>query len=184
MPLRLSEGGRPFGGSKARLGRRTKVGASAAGVVVVVGGVVIGLTVGGGQAAKHHPPSKAAAAAAKARTRTSAPFTPANSPTQPAVVELSNSTASATYQVSSSAFTVAVNASGPCWIEAKRSANSTKTLYEGTLEAGTRHSIDTTGSVWVRLGAPENAQVSLDGTAVQLPPGSSPFNLSFETTSA
>jgi cytoskeleton protein RodZ len=117
-------------------------------LAVGIGLVVWRVTSGGGHHPHHHvarsPP------APHVRVGTS---TPAPPPTR---------TTPATARI---AF---VAARGPCWLGVRLGSATGKDLYERTLEPG--QSARFAGSrLWVRIGAPWNVDVTLNGKPVQLP---------------
>jgi hypothetical protein len=116
------------------------------------------------------PPKKGAT------TTTSTPPPPVSSPQ-------AATTQSATYDVAATAFTVTLTTtSGACWVDATSSATGT-TLFSGTLAAGAQHSFSATGPVTLIVGAPTVLHTTVDGDAVDLPPGfQTPFTMSFVTS--
>ncbi len=176
-----------FARPRSSSGRRYKtLGAVAAGLAVIGLGVGFGVGFGlsGSPSVSVHSPH-ASLAAKSPGSQTSVPSTPPSAATQTTVTQLSTGSGSATYQVSSSKLTLALMVTGPCWVEAKPSATSFTTLYQGVLQAGVAKTLKARGSIWVRLGDPGNVQVSLDGAAVHLPvSGATPFNLSFASAIA
>jgi hypothetical protein len=62
--------------------------------------------------------------------------------------------------------------------------SSGKVVWTGTIAAGASHSMSVSGVLVVRLGAPSDASVTMDGRPVQLPTGyRSPFDVTFEPPS-
>jgi hypothetical protein len=104
---------------------------------------------------------------------TVAPPAPAVSAPQAATLQ------SATYDVADSTFTVTLTATtGACWVDAT-SSGSGATLYSGTLAAGGQHSFSASGPVTIIVGAPTVLETTVDGGAVDLPPGfQTPFTIS------
>jgi hypothetical protein len=77
-------------------------------------------------------------------------------------------------------YTLGLNATGPCWIQAT-TVSTGQVLWTGTLEAGQTQSVPATGSVLLRLGAAHDVLVTLNGEQVFFPTGfGSPFDMSFE----
>jgi len=156
--------------------RRTRI---VAGTTVVVIGVAVGtvLALGGSHKPSHttshttSPPSHPIIGAGHG-TQTTA--TPSNelAPTAPTAY-------GATYGTPSPSYTVAIAASASCWVMAT-AASTGKVVWTGTIAAGASQSIPMTGGLVVRLGAPSDASVTVDGRPVQLPAGfRSPFDLTF-----
>jgi outer membrane protein assembly factor BamB len=81
----------------------------------------------------------------------------------------------------SSPYTVVLSASQMCWVMATQAATG-KVVWTGTIAAGASHSLSVSGDVVVRLGAPSDASVTLDGRPVQFPTGyRAPLDLTFQT---
>ncbi len=58
-----------------------------------------------------------------------------------------------------------------------------KVVWTGTIAPGASHSVDVSGGLHVQLGAPTDANVTLDGRPVPLPANfRSPFTLEFVPT--
>ncbi len=169
----------PSPGARGRL--RTKAGAGAAVTLLVlaVAGAATALALSDG-VTQHHK-HQATNRPGGSNNATS----PATSSLPTTLTPVSSNSGGATYSIPSSSFTLAVSATGPCWVEAKSSATSAQTVYEGILQAGATQTFSASGSFWLRVGYATHIQVSLDGTPVQMPSvGPSPFNLTFAATSA
>lgn len=158
--------------------RRTRIVAGTA--VVVVVGVAVGSVLAFGPSPSH-PTSHTA-------TRPSRPVIGAGHgvPTTAAPSNLLTPSAptaySATYVAPSSSYTVAIDVSAVCWVMATQ-ASTGKVVWTGTIAAGASHSMSVSGSLVVRLGAPSDAAVTMDGRPVQLPTGfRAPFDLTFQAT--
>ena len=83
----------------------------------------------------------------------------------------------ATYAAAASPYTVAIDASGLCWVLAEE-VPSGQVLWTGTLQAGNAKSFSASGTVHVRLGAASDVTVSVDGSSSALPAGfQSPFDV-------
>jgi helix-turn-helix protein/uncharacterized protein DUF4115 len=67
--------------------------------------------------------------------------------------------------------------SGPCWLAVRA---GTSLVYEGTLAPGQTMRF-AQRQLWIRLGAPWNARVTVDGKAYTLPSGRQPVNVTFST---
>jgi len=91
----------------------------------------------------------------------------------------------ATYQVASQSYTLAVAATtGACWVQVTDTATGA-VLFTGTLSAGQRDSVTTSGPATVVAGATSAFAVAIDGTLVALPPGAqAPFTLTFQPVAA
>jgi hypothetical protein len=90
--------------------------------------------------------------------------------------------ATAAYSAPATAYTIALRATGSCWVEATQMSTG-HVVWTGTLASGQARSIPVTGSLFLRLGAADNVGVTLNGEQVALPAAfQSPFDMSFETT--
>jgi hypothetical protein len=153
---------------------------SVVGAVVILGAVVaIALVL----APSHHVPPHSQQSALK-KPKTSARGTKTHPTiTVPAEVEPTASTAStAAYGAPSTSYTVGIQATGPCWVEATQ-ASTGNVLWTGTLIPGQSRSIPASGNLFLRLGAANDVSVTMNGEPVVLPTGfHSPFDLSFNST--
>jgi RodZ C-terminal domain len=88
----------------------------------------------------------------------------------------------ATYQVSSSNYSLVLAATaGECWVEATNAGNGS-VLFTATLAPGQSHPISALGPVTVIAGAPGAFAATVNDAAVALPPGNqAPFTLHFVT---
>lgn len=76
---------------------------------------------------------------------------------------------------------VVLSAARDCWTEVAATPDG-RVLSEGTLDQGQVKSIPADGSLWLRLGAPKNVSVTLNGSMVQLPQSvGSPYDLTFSS---
>ena len=63
-------------------------------------------------------------------------------------------------------------ARGPCWLEVHAGSSTGKLLYTGVLEQGKTLSFEKT-VLWIRFGAPENVDLTLNGKPLRnVPQGS------------
>jgi cytoskeleton protein RodZ len=69
---------------------------------------------------------------------------------------------------------VAFAAQGDCWLEIHRGSAVGELLSEGTLEEGRRTAKFTGKRLWVRVGAPSNVVIRVNGKRVQLPGSGAP----------
>jgi hypothetical protein len=181
--LALSRGlPRPGRGHRRGSGPRGRSQTRTVAVVAVVAalGVVVGLALA--FAPPHHPkaashrtttPSKTSIAGTRSATTTTAP---------PEVQPTSATSSTAAYVAPPTAYTVALQATGPCWVEATE-ASTGAVVWTGTLASGQSHSIPASGSLFLRLGAADDVTVSLNGEQVLLPAGfQSPFDMRFQST--
>ena len=71
---------------------------------------------------------------------------------------------------------VLVASRGSCWLSVRAGSETGPVLYENTLQqTGTLHF--TRKQFWIRVGAPSNLDLSLNGRAVSLPFSSGPINV-------
>ncbi|MGH9127837.1 MAG: DUF4115 domain-containing protein [Acidimicrobiales bacterium] len=159
--------------------------------VPVAGVAVLALAVAGAATALaleqggSSPSPKASGTPPHKTTKQTTPPAPTLGASPTTVLPVSSSSGAATYASPSAGFTVALVATGPCWVEAKPSASSSQTTFVGTLQAGVTHTFSASGSMWLRVGYASHVQVSLDGAAVQVPgAGASPYDLTFAPTAA
>jgi cytoskeletal protein RodZ len=111
-------------------------------------------------------------------TRSTAPST--TTTTAPVVSAPNVSTnSSATYQVASGNFTLALSAShGQCWIRATDASGNV--LFNGTLSEGQSQSVSASGPVTIVAGAPSVFTATVNGSPVSLPAGAlAPLTLKF-----
>ncbi|HVB91083.1 MAG TPA: DUF4115 domain-containing protein [Acidimicrobiales bacterium] len=157
--------------------RPRRLGAPAAAVGAVIVLVVILVLTGQHSLtpAFHHK-------AAPGRATTVSPGPRVPTATVPALVSppVVSSAHAATYTVGRPAFTLALAAtSAPCWVEVTDVATGA-VLFTGILGPGQEHTVGAPGSVSVIAGAPQALAVTVDGSAVTLPPGfQAPITLGF-----
>jgi hypothetical protein len=151
---------------------------------VAVAIVVLGLVVGAAVALSPSHRTNTASHRTDRRPKTSVPVTRPR-PTVPPPLQVSPTTSTsstAAYGAPAATFTVALQATGPCWVEATQTSTGA-VVWTGTLVSGQTHSIPGTGSLFLRLGAANDITVTLNGEKVLLPPGfQSPFDMSFQST--
>jgi hypothetical protein len=150
--------------------------------IVVALGAAGGIYELAGKATRH--------AIKEATATTAAPTTSAPATTPPTTVApppttagppfklVSNVSGTATYTVPASA-TVTLHATGPCWVEANKATAAGATVYTATMAAGQSEPL--TAPVWIRLGAPAYMTMTVNGTALPLPPtGGSTLDIEFQ----
>lgn len=137
-----------------------------------------GPTVTARRTATSGTPGQAGPASASATTAVPAhPPAPTGSAAA-AVAASSIGSTSAAYTVSGATINLIVTASAPCWIDV-RPAPSAPSIFTGTLTPGQRRAFSEGGNVWMRVGFPAGLRVVVNGSAIPLPAGSNPYNLSF-----
>ncbi|HLI73770.1 MAG TPA: DUF4115 domain-containing protein [Acidimicrobiales bacterium] len=149
--------------------RNRPLAMAAAAVMAVAAVVALALTL----------PSSRSPRSATGHSRPTQPRPGHRSSLSAVVSPSSSSTYAATYSVPRGSFTVALNASAPCWVYATDSAKGT-VVWTATMSAGQQHTIEATKALVVRLGS-SNVTVNLDGRPVQFPSGFRvPFNMTFQ----
>jgi hypothetical protein len=148
---------------------------------VCVLGLVAGLAV---TLAPSHPRDTSASHRSgtrpKSKTGVTDPHTTVTAP--PEVQPTTSAPGSASYAAPSTGYTVALRATGPCWVEATATSTG-DVVWTGTLATGQSQSIPATGSLFVRLGAANDVGVTLNGEPVLFPTGfQSPFDMTFTST--
>ncbi len=160
--------------------RRTRIVASVA-VIVIAGGIGAALALGGTPSPTRAP--------SRATSHSSRPITAAGhgltttTAVAHALVPTAATAFGAHYAPPSTAYTVAIHASAQCWVMAT-DPSSGRVVWTGTIAAGSSRSLPVSGVLGLELGAPTDADVTVDGLPVQLPTGyRSPFTMTFEATS-
>jgi Domain of unknown function (DUF4115) len=80
------------------------------------------------------------------------------------------------YTVAASPFTVRLSFTGLCWVEARRGNSGGEVLVAQAYEAGDTPEF-TESAIWIRLGYPAAATITVDGVALPPVPGTDPFNI-------
>lgn len=154
---------RSSGWSSSRL-RVGTVAAIVAAVAAVGLAVVLSQARGHGQRSASSSHHGSTARSSTGRTPQPAPTT---STTTPAVVLTGRDAGSASYSVTSHDFVVNVSANGPCWIEARTRAGG-EVIQSATMQAGENRAFAAHGSLWLRLGDPNNATVIVNDSPVDV----------------
>ncbi|HXZ82179.1 MAG TPA: DUF4115 domain-containing protein [Acidimicrobiales bacterium] len=167
----------PRGSHRRHRGRRpARRAASVAATAVAVAAMgVAGWQLASGGTSSHHPAAQ-----------TSGSKTPGTSLARPGgrapgqgLAPTSVSGSVVTYAMASPHYTVAFSASGPCWLGVEATVNG-RYLWQTTLVAGGRASYRANGSIAVRIGAPRNVSVRVDGVNVELPAKNvQPYDITF-----
>jgi hypothetical protein len=135
--------------------------------------------------------SSSPAAASKSHTHQTTP--PASTTTIPqhttttvptTIVPVSIVSSTVNYSVPAASYTIgfAVTGGAACWVGITGSAG-TPYLYSQTLSPGESYNYAATGPVVVRLGAPSVMSMTLNGVAVEVPPGNGQlYDLAFTPT--
>jgi hypothetical protein len=169
----LARAGRPRG----RRSRQGGVRVVAAGVVLIAVVVAMALAL----APSHHD-GAASRTTHRPRTTTGATRPATTVPPPPELRPTTASSTTADYAVPSADYTVNLQATGLCWVEATEVATG-KVAWTGTLTSGQSRSVPATGNLSLRLGAADDVTVAVNGEPVALPTGfQSPFNMNFAST--
>ncbi|MGH9019326.1 MAG: DUF4115 domain-containing protein, partial [Acidimicrobiales bacterium] len=155
--------------------RRSRIGSVVVAFVVLaaVAGTAVAL------APSHHTPPPRHVATRKPQTKAHGGRTRTTTTTAPQVHPSAATASTAAYGAPVTGYTVALRASGLCWVEATDSSTG-QVLWTGTLQTGQSQSIPATGTVLLRLGAADDVTVTLNGETVALPAGfQSPFDMTF-----
>lgn len=108
--------------------------------------------------------------AATSSTSTTTSSTTTTTLPPPALATITSSTSSTVaVSVTQPSFTVAIDASAPCWVRAQPSQPGTNPLFQRTLQAGETQPIPVTGGLDLRLGAANNVTLTVDGQPLALP---------------
>jgi len=149
-----------------------------AAAAVVVLGIVVAVAVA--LAPSHHGTPQARAK--PPRTKASGHVTHDQPPvtTQPQVQPTTSTSVTADYGAPSTGYTVNVDATGLCWVDATQQSSGA-VVWTGTLQPGQTQAIAASGSLTLRLGAANDVSVTLNGVPVVLPTGfHSPFDMRFD----
>ena len=163
----------------ARRGRRPA--RLVAGVVLLAG---IGVAAGAWLRAAQNPgrPATVASVAPRLTTTTHAvPPTATTAATMPVVLVASDSQ-QASYTVQQPSADIELVFASACWVEIRSGSSSGPVVFMGTLRAGTRKPVPTTGGSTVLLGNPLGVSVAVNGAplAFPRPSGAKPFTLRFQ----
>jgi hypothetical protein len=174
--------GLPRAGRRRGRGPRRGAGSRLAPVVATV--VVLGLVVGVALALApgHHPPSSLHRTTPPKKTSSRVSHSVTTVPPPPVVQPTASTASTAAYTAPSTGYTVALKATGLCWVEATEVSTGT-VVWTGTLQLGQTRSIPATGSLFLRLGAANDISVTMNGEQVVMPTGfHSPFDMQFQST--
>jgi Domain of unknown function (DUF4115) len=149
----------------------------------VVLGVVVGLAVALAPSPTHHSNGLQRPATHTPKKQTHVSQSPTTIPPPPELQPSSGSSStSGVYVAPSTAYTVDLRATGLCWVQATQ-ASTGAIVWTGTLESGQTRAIAATGSLFLRLGAANDVDVSVNGEQVLMPTGfQSPFDMNFTAT--
>jgi hypothetical protein len=154
--------------------RRRRIAASVVVAALAVVAVVIVL-------GRHHGTPAAAPPRQHATVTPTSPLTsPRTTPKVhvPRVKLISDVPGAAHYQLATGA-RVTLKATGPCWVEIRKTDAQGPEVYTATMVAGATESV--TAPVWVRLGRPTAVAVSVGATVVSPPSiGGEPYDLLFD----
>jgi hypothetical protein len=112
-------------------------------------------------------------------TSTTTSSTTPTTTTLATIVPLTTSASDVSYRAPATSYTLAFQASGPCWVGIQQTAGG-PWVWEETVQAGQQATYSASGAVVVRLGSPTMIKIAVDGITVQLPPSNvQAYNLSF-----
>jgi hypothetical protein len=149
-------------------------------VAVVVLGAVVGVALA--LAPAHHVPTAQHGTSHRPQAPSHAKHSHTTVTTAARMAPTSSTANTAAYGAPSTPYTVALQATGLCWVEATETSTGA-VVWTGTLTPGQSRSIPTTGSLLLRIGAANDIAVTLNGEPVVFPTGfQSPFDMSFVST--
>lgn len=182
---RSSGGSRPGRSPRSERERLVRRRATAGMVVVFVAAVVVASVqlAGGGSPARTSATTTTTThvrgRGAGSPTTTTSSTAPTTTTTLATIVPLTTSASDVSYRAPATSYTLAFQASGPCWIGIQQTAGG-PWVWEETVQAGQQATYRASGAVVVRLGAPTLVKVAVDGITVQLPQSNvQAYNLSF-----
>ncbi len=156
--------------------RKIVVGSVAAVAVVLIVAASVLLTMHGSPHKAASPPASDTTTSVSTTTST----TVVTTTTSPVLKAVSTSGDTATYKAPSGRYTLRfTTTSGACWIGVQPNVGGGTYLYSSTLQAGGAASYKGSGVLAVQLGAPDYVSVSLNGVPVQVPTGTTYYNLVF-----
>lgn len=82
------------------------------------------------------------------------------------------------YTVTASPFTVQLSFTSLCWVEARRGDSGGEVLVADAFDAGDTPGF-TESAIWIRLGYPAAATITVNGVPLPPVPGTGPFNIEF-----
>ena len=80
------------------------------------------------------------------------------------------------YTVAASPFTVTLSFTSLCWVEVRRGGSGGEVLVADAFDAGDTPGF-TESAIWIRLGYPSAATITVNGTPLPPVPGTDPFNI-------
>jgi pyruvate/2-oxoglutarate dehydrogenase complex dihydrolipoamide acyltransferase (E2) component len=146
-------------------------------VVVIV--VVLGVLVATMSGSSHKVQQNTQASPTPAK---SAPA-PAPAPPPAPLTLVSSDQNGSVYNVTSNHLALSAVASGRVWLEVVAGAGpSGQVIFQGILTNGQSQQITNDAPVWIRIGAPGNVAMTVNGAGVLLPSQTSePYNLTLST---
>ncbi|HEV2360651.1 MAG TPA: RodZ domain-containing protein, partial [Acidimicrobiales bacterium] len=147
--------------------------AATAGLAVVAVGATVFAAVqlaGGGGKANGSRNETTTTRGSQATTTTVAPTTT----TTPSILKPVSLGASVSYHAPAADYSITFDATGPCWLGIQHVLGSSSWSWMDTLSTGQTTKYSATGYTVVRIGAPANVQITVDGLPVQLPSRSTP----------
>jgi hypothetical protein len=146
--------------------------------IVVVLGIVLGVLVATMSGSSHKVQTSAVASAPPPKPATA----PAPAP-PPALKLVSSDQNGSVYNVTSNHLALSAVASGRVWLEVVAGAGpSGQVIFQGILTNGQTQQITYDAPVWIRIGAPGNVAMTVNGAGVLLPSTTlQPYNVTLST---
>ncbi|HEX3540674.1 MAG TPA: DUF4115 domain-containing protein [Acidimicrobiales bacterium] len=151
-----------------------------AGVVLLAG---IAVAAGALLRAGRNSGRPATASGTQKPTTTARPApTTASTAVDAAVVLVTSDSQQASYTVRQPSADIELVVARPCWVQIRSGGTSGPVVFVGTLRAGARQAVPTTGGSTVLLGNPSGVSVAVNGTTLEFPrpSGTKPFTLRFQ----
>jgi cytoskeletal protein RodZ len=154
-----------------RTTKRSMLGTALIAVAVVIAGVAIYALAAGwdstSRAADDDPGTADRSAASSSTTTSSTSST--TTTTKPAVpTVLSSENGNVVVSVPSGPYQLHITATDPCWTQVTRADGTV--VETQTMQAGDVIDLNETGALTIRLGNPAGVQMSVNGTALTMPP--------------
>lgn len=158
--------------SRSRTSRRSLLGTALIAVAVVIAGVAIYALAAGWDSSSRADDSAGGAdraTASSSSTTSSTSSTTTTSTTKPAVATvLSSENGNVVVSVPSGPYQLHIAATDPCWTQVERADGTV--VETKTMAAGDVMDLNESGALNIRLGNPAGVQISVNGTALTLPP--------------
>ena len=109
-------------------------------------------------------------------------FTPSTTPPTASAVLIDSNSQGARYSVAPAASSIVLVPTSNCWVQVRTGDAKGPVVFQGTMHAGDRMPLPTSGPVWLRLGNPPGISIVVNGTPLHLvtPSVAQPYNLEFQ----